>query len=127
MARDLRTNGNRFFNRCKMYKHYYDENKQLKHYNDSFGVFYSQEKQPMHEVKVPLDNGTQYILFETTIITNDVVKNRLVPKYSLEINDFVLYRDEMLRVNDIIEITVNESEQFQSRPNKTTEIVLVRV
>lgn len=127
MARDLRTNGNRFYNRCKMFKHSYDSNKQLTYDKNSFGVFYSQEKVPMHEIKVALDNGTQYVVYQTTIITNDIVKNRLYKKFSLEINDFVLYKDEMLRVNDIIETTNNESQQFQKRAITQTEIVLVRV
>jgi hypothetical protein len=83
-----------------------------------YGVFYAKEIQPEINNPVIINGKIKDRVLQTTIETLDFVD-------SLNADDKILYKGNVYRVNSISSTAIS-SQEFSSRPNKQTQIVLVR-
>lgn len=116
MGIDLMMSRSDKFNRNKWYRREYVNDMKLQPGTTSQGVFYSVDKIPLQ--KQTLATGSiKKTIYTITIETNDVVDG-------LEVDDYVLYGDDLWLVDNIIANDYNTAKEFTKRPSFTTEIRL---
>ena len=118
MAIDTRTTRADKGNRSKYYKKEYVENMKLIQDAKVQGVFYCKDVGPFSSIPVASGNIMRR-QYTGTIMTEDIVDD-------LEVNDFVLYDDNLYIVTGI-DAEDNDSQKFfSSKPSKITNIRLRR-
>lgn len=106
------------YDRNKYYKGAYVDKMKLVQGAEAEGIFYSTDKIPF-ETQVSISGNVKKKQIIGTIETFDRVGD-------LTVDDYVLYRDELYIVDNVIADDKNENKEFSSRPSLRTEIRLRR-
>jgi hypothetical protein len=116
MGLDLQKPRKNHFDRNKWYKREYVNNMKLIQGAAVSGVFYSTDKDAI-SIQTIFVGNIKKTTYTITIITHDNVAE-------MEMDDYVLYNNELWLVDNILSDDDNKAKQFSSRASRITEILL---